>query len=154
MATRSPPRASAAIVGISSGSWSFARQCSDSSTGRNPQSASTGVMAQRISGLWYRSLKVRVGSSIGMPAASSAAKPASAWAVVGCACRDSGMSAASTFIRKGSRSPNRACTAGPSSPSGSARMALSSGRPSESTLGSPGWAPIHSSACGSAAGDG
>ena len=134
------------MVGISSGSCSFARQCSDSSTGRNPHSASTGVMAQRISGLWNGSLKVRVGSMFGTPAASSAAKPASACAVVGCACSDSGRSAASTFIRKGSRGPKRCSTAVPSSASGSAWMAASNPVPSASTLGASGCAPIHSSA--------
>ena len=61
IAARSPPRASAAIVGLSSGTWSLARQCSDSSTGRKPQSASNGVSASSSSGLWNGSLNVRVG---------------------------------------------------------------------------------------------
>ena len=61
IAARRPPRASAAMVGLSSGTWSLARQCSDSSTGRNPHSASKVVSASSSSGLWNGSLKVRVG---------------------------------------------------------------------------------------------
>src|SRR3712207_7721051 len=71
MAARRPPRASAAIVGLSSGSCSLARQCSDSSTGRKPQSASKVVSASSSSGLCQGSLNVRAGSSLGMPAARS-----------------------------------------------------------------------------------
>ena len=45
------------MVGLSSGTWSLARQCSDSSTGRKPQSASNVVSASEQLGLVERVLE-------------------------------------------------------------------------------------------------
>src|SRR5215217_1374247 len=86
-----------------------------------------------------------------MPSRSSRVKPSTACCSLGWACRDSGSSAASTFIRNGSPSPNRLHTAVPSCPSGSVRTASSSDSPPSSVsryAGSPGCAPNQSSASG------
>ena len=66
---------------------------------------------------------------------------------------DRAWSAESTLSRNGSRGPNRATHAGPSSRSGSAAMTASR-VVSATPDGADGWAPIHSSASGPGAGTG
>ncbi len=79
---------------------------------------------------------MRFAASIGMPAASSRAKPSSACAMVGCACSDSGDFAASTFMRNGSEPSTMSMRVPPSARS----------------LGSAGCAPSQSSASGAPVG--
>ena len=141
------------MVGLSSGTCSLARQCSDSSTGRKPQSASKVVSASSSSGLWNGSLNVRVGvvprARRRPPRRRSRPGPA----------RSSGAPAATAAARR--RAPSSGRAAGcrtargrrhRAARSGCSSIALSSGVPSDSTLGASGWAPIHSSAYGRSAG--
>ena len=144
MTARRPPRARAAIVG-ELGTSSLARQCSEPSTGRNPQSASKVVSATSSSGLWNGSLNVRVESPCGRPAASSASKPARAWAGVGCACSDSGLGG-QHLHQEGEPVPEALPHRGPEEQLGFRRDALSRAVPSTRTLGSSACAPIHNSA--------
>ncbi len=65
------------------------------------------------------------------------------------------MAGARTLSRNGRVGPNRATEAAPNSPSGPAAISSSSRRgpsPRSAREGSPGWAPIQSSACGSPVG--
>jgi hypothetical protein len=59
-----------------------------------------------------------------MPLRSSRANPPTACCALGCACRDSGSSAANTFIKKGSVSPKRPRAVAPSCPFGSAAQGV------------------------------
>jgi hypothetical protein len=69
-------------------------------------------------------LRFRPGRPALMPLRSSRANPPTACCALGCACRDSGSSAANTFIKKGSVSPKRPRAVAPSCPFGSAAQGV------------------------------
>ncbi|MPM93104.1 hypothetical protein SDC9_140240 [bioreactor metagenome] len=117
---------------------------------RNPYRASNGSRATMISGLGQSSLYVRVGSPRAIPASFSSWNPARACSAVGCTCRDNARAALSSFIRKGSRSPN---SAREHSPSTDGSAAITSSSPMPSTVAGPaGCAPSQYSAKGFAVG--